>query len=335
MSHEIYHDDAIFSANGITPWHALPQAVVVAGKVDNTAEAVKLAGCSDPVLTCAAQALLSDGTTLPASMSRMLVRRGRVLASVGDRYTVLQDARAFEAFDPFVRSGVISLETAGTLRHGARMWILAKLAIENMQIGEGDEIAPYVLLTNSHGIAAGGPRSVTIKPTLVRTVCQNTLTAGLLDGCIGRAIRHDAQARTFRSLAAVELPSDATAQTDRVLDYLAAVWQTEAAELAEAKKAADVHALFTGGGKGSTLATADGTYWGLYNALADYVTHSTRTKGGAEGRAESSQWGTGADVLRRGIAVAWAMGRENAEPESLVTMPTATIENTIAARMYA
>lgn len=359
MSHEIYSDDAMFSTNGITPWHRLPNATVVAGKVDNTADAVRLAGCDDPVLTCEAQAVLSDGTTLAAPMSRMLVRRGRVLAAVGTSYTDLQDVRAFESFDPWVRKGVITLETAGTLRHGARMWILAALATDAMEIGDGDVVKPYVLLTNSHGVSAGGPRSVTITATSVRAVCQNTLTAALLEGILHRSIPHfsnvatqvdeavasidgikraaEQQAATFRALASAELPSDERDRDDRVLDYLAAVWRAESADLIDerggrAKKVAD---LFDGGGRGSRLATADGTYWGLYNALADYVTHAARGRNGDEGRAESSVFGAGADVLRRGIAVAWAMGREGAEPAQLQTMETSKIESTIAASMFA
>jgi hypothetical protein len=139
------------------------------------------------------------------------------------------------------------------------------------------------------------------------------------------------QTAVYRALAAAGLPTKRMQRDDAVLDYLAAVWQIEAKELAERQRAIDVADLFDGAGKGSDLATADGTWYGLYNALAEYVTHKRgRTE---ESRAESSVWGGGANELRRGIAVAWAMGRDGLEPAQLFGMSTETIAQTIAASM--
>jgi phage/plasmid-like protein (TIGR03299 family) len=351
MSHDLTATDHMFSAGSITPWHGL--GTVVAGKVTDIAQAVALARLGwrvdlRPVST------IVDGASIPCPMARAVVRddTGSVLGVVGTGFTPVQNADAFAAFQPWVDNGVLSLETAGSLQGGRRVWILARMNVDAMQIGKGDTVVPYALLAHAHD----GTMAIRIKATTVRVVCRNTLHASGIMGAVHASIRHtsgtaakmadaiatldnvrkaaDAQAGTFRKLAAVTLPENTTKRADAVLDYLAAVWGDDAAKLANDKRAQDVFRLFEGEGKGSGLATADGTLWGLYNALAEYTTHHARSRGGDEGRAASTVWGSKASTLRRGIAIAAAMGAD-VEPLPLRDVATDVIEDTIAASFLA
>ena len=72
-----------------------------------------------------------------------------VFGIAGRDYVPLQNAEAFEFFDPIVKEGDAVYETAGALGKGERVWVLARLCGE-MQVAEGDDIRRYLLLSNSH-----------------------------------------------------------------------------------------------------------------------------------------------------------------------------------------
>lgn len=361
MAHEIMQHDTMLSANGVTPWHRLhkqggklttaEQVRIAQGPITTAAEALALSGLGWTVSLAELQTVANGHPSQPVDMARAVRRddTGEVLGVVGTGFRVLQNDRAFAAFDAWADAGVLTYETAGSLRNGARVWILARVNVPDMEIGKGDTVQPYALLAHGHD----GTLAVRVQATVVRVVCANTLAAAMFSGAIARNFRHVGdvgakadeavasldniraaaakQTAVYRALAEAGLPTKRIARDDAVLDYLAAVWQIEAKELAERQRAMDVADLFDGAGKGSDLATADGTWYGLYNALAEYVTHKRgRTE---ESRAESSVWGGGAGELRRGIAVAWAMGRDGLEPAQLQSMSTDVIEQTIAASL--
>ena len=95
----------------------------------------------------------------------------RVLGVVGPRYQPLQNKDAFEWFQPFLDAGECKLHTAGSLHEGEKVWVLAQLNKDCMEIVPGDEICKFVLLSNSHN----GTNAIKIGPTGVRVVCANTL----------------------------------------------------------------------------------------------------------------------------------------------------------------
>jgi phage/plasmid-like protein (TIGR03299 family) len=108
-----------------------------------------------------------------------------VLGVVGRAYEVLQNDEAFEFFEPFIHSRVARFETAGGLRDGARVWVLAKLA-DPICVVRDDLIDRYLLLSNSHD----GRGAVSIRFTPVRVVCQNTLNLATKGGSATVHVRH-------------------------------------------------------------------------------------------------------------------------------------------------
>jgi len=154
---------------GATPWHGLGTPLEQADLFDwqKTCETSGLAWSVElvPLVT-------SDNQT---KVDRNAVRRssdGRILGTVGPRFTVLQNRDAFKWFQPFLEAKEAALHTAGSLCEGSRVWVLAKLQRDPLVIAEGDEVEKYLLLSHGHD----GSLAVRCGFTPIRVVCQNTLS---------------------------------------------------------------------------------------------------------------------------------------------------------------
>jgi len=93
---------------------------------------------------------------------------------VSTGYRAFQNREAFDFMDQLVGEQLAMFETAGSLKGGRRVWMLAKLPNE-LRIAGDDVVKPYVLLTNGHD----GTAALRMIPTTVRVVCQNTLNLAL------------------------------------------------------------------------------------------------------------------------------------------------------------
>ena len=85
-----------------------------------------------------------------ANVEQRAVRRtsdGRILGTVGPRFTALQNRDAFAWFQPFLEAKEAALHTAGSLREGSRVWVLAKLNRDPLVIAQGDEVEKFLLLS--------------------------------------------------------------------------------------------------------------------------------------------------------------------------------------------
>lgn len=135
----------------------------------------------------------------------LIVRTDRnvALGQVTGAYEPLQNEKAFEALRPMIERELATVETAGSLREGADVWMLVELNREKLAeaiaasvsaavrgsseielptyptdegiYGTLDELVPYVLVTNNHA----GTRKVRVMETPVRVVCANTLGIAL------------------------------------------------------------------------------------------------------------------------------------------------------------
>ncbi|HVZ20424.1 MAG TPA: DUF932 domain-containing protein [Vicinamibacterales bacterium] len=170
MAHEI--ENMMFV--GETPWHGLGTALQTAP--ESIAEALKLAGLDWSVRL--EQLQLADGTAVDR-YATIRSSDNRVLGTVGCGYRPVQNADAFQFFAPFVEQRAVSIETAGSLRKGARVWMLAKIAREDSVIvpKAGDRVAKYLLVANGHD----GSLALHVGLTPIRVVCQNTLSASIAD----------------------------------------------------------------------------------------------------------------------------------------------------------
>jgi phage/plasmid-like protein (TIGR03299 family) len=99
-----------------------------------------------------------------------------VLATVGERYKVVQNEELF-SFGDGVLAGGGTWETAGSIRDGRV--VFGSLSIgKEVRIGDDDVTNMYLLVNTSHD----GSVAVQASVTPVRVVCQNTLNFALRNG---------------------------------------------------------------------------------------------------------------------------------------------------------
>lgn len=173
MSHEleVINGEAQMAYVGEVPWHGLgfqvppdlsPQEfMVMAGLNWNV---VKLDGFVE-----------FNGRKIPTG-NQALVRDldGKVLTNIGKGWNPVQNEQAFELFEEYVKAGDMEMHTAGSLKGGQLVWALAKTN-ESFELFKGDVTENYFLFTNPHQYG----KSINIRMTPIRVVCQNTLTLSL------------------------------------------------------------------------------------------------------------------------------------------------------------
>ena len=266
---------------GDAPWHSLGRRLIEAPKVE---EAIVYAGLDwqvglKPLFT-------AEGADVPAQATYR-VTDGKILGVVGERYVPLQNIEAFNFFNPFLESGLATLETAGCLKEGKRIWVLAKINKPDSVIvpESNDIIRKYILLSNSHD----GTLAVRVGYTPVRVVCQNTLA--MSHGCsqsqlirikhtrsvsenltaIGETMnlinqKFEATAEQFRLLAAKDI------NLNDLEKYITIVMNVQHDKDNRSKVVDNVINLFEHG-RGNDLKGVKGTYWAAYNAISEYLSY--------------------------------------------------------------
>ena len=150
------------------PWHGLGTRVEEA---PGSREALIYAGLDWNVVQ---KPVYAGDDAIPVEGFTANVREtdNRILGIVSDRYKVVQNREAFAFTDALLGNGV-RYETAGSLQGGRKVWLLARLP--QRYIMNGDELAPYLVFSNSHD----GSGAIKVAITPVRVVCQNTLNLAL------------------------------------------------------------------------------------------------------------------------------------------------------------
>jgi phage/plasmid-like protein (TIGR03299 family) len=160
----------MFSGQNITPWHKL--GTVVDGLL-TAKEALEAAGMD---WTVQEQPVYAGEKRVKIPDHKALVRsdNGRALSVMRSTYQPIQNEEAFEFFDEVVGKGQAIYDTAGALKDGRKVWIMAKLP-GHLFIDGDDKIDRNILLVNSHD----GSTALRLQQVATRVVCQNTLTAAL------------------------------------------------------------------------------------------------------------------------------------------------------------
>lgn len=150
-----------------TPWHG--QGIRVED-APTSEEAIRLAGLDWTVDQ--QKIYLADGTEVKGNYANVRSSDNKPLGIVGDRYKIVQNTDAFAFTDALLGEGV-RYETAGSLKDGRVIWLLARMP-EQIEI-LGDKVDPYMVFTNTHD----GSGAVRVCMTPVRVVCNNTLNAAM------------------------------------------------------------------------------------------------------------------------------------------------------------
>ena len=313
MAHEV--ENMMYVGN--RPWHDLGRAFTEPPTIE---EAILAAGLSWNVITKPLQTIETQ-ETVPA-LATVRESDGRILGVVGPGYHPLQNSQAFDFFRPFLDAKEASIETAGSLRHGQRVFILAKINRDPLVIKGNDTVEKYVLLSNSHD----GTLAVRVGFTPIRVVCNNTLQMAHGDKASKLIrVRHTKgvvtsldKVREIMNLANSEF--EATAAQYRILadkqisskdleKYVKLVFSTkkqreEAGSMEQltvgTKILENVIPLFQKG-RGNDLQEIRGSYWAAYNAINEYLQYERGETN--EGRIDSLWFGQSASLNKRALDI--------------------------------
>ena len=232
------------------------------------------------------------------------------LSVVSKRYRVVQPAEVLEFYRDLVSAGGFELETAGVLKGGKKLWALAKTGQETLLKGN-DKVKAYLLLATS----CDGTLCTTAQFTSVRVVCNNTLQMAVGDSGGSVKVPHSTQfdPQQVKQALGLGLSSWETFVTDmrqladrrvnkfEAMNFLINVLGDRAVPLNDqpnTKAIQNVYQLFAGEGKGSDMASASGTAWGLLNGVTEYVDQHRRARS-TDHRLDSAWFGPGAAIKER------------------------------------
>ena len=309
MAHEV---ETMMYA-GEVPWHGLGKKVT---GLQTAEEAIVAAGLDWAVEL--ADIFTKSGYGVKKERDYKAVRRvkdKRVYGIVSPKYQPIQNKEAFNFFDAVVGSKKAIYETAGSLRGGQRIWILANL---KGTVGvKGDEIKRYLTLTNSHD----GTLALQMFFSPVRVVCMNTLRMALARASNSFYCRHTRGAldrieaareilglatqfytdwlKEARHLATLQLPAP-----KMPLLLKAAFDQPESIRMediynpvrVQMKKVEELVTV----GRGQDNLAIQGTAWQAFNAVAEYADYYRPYRSQAKDARLNGTWfGSGMAMKKR------------------------------------
>lgn len=229
MAHEITTRDGLVLLKDAA-WHGLGKIVEDA---PTALQALELAGMDWEVDGLPLRMTLHDGTevTLPDWVGN--TRRGNTkpFGIVSTEYVRFQNKQVAEFIEELVeQDDTIKIESAGSIREGAKIWFLVRGESFGVRNRKGDdEVKPYICVSNGHDGATG----LRCTPTTVRVVCSNTLhmviprydneTGRMIVNNGGFASTHvgDIKRKVEEAKKALGLYQQSIAETRIVIDALA------------------------------------------------------------------------------------------------------------------
>ena len=301
---------------GQTPWHGIGVAL---DSPPTAEEAIRAAGLNwkvqkQPIFT--PHRGTNDLKEIPGFSAVVRRDKKRVLGVVGRTWQPLQNRDAFKFFNPFVESGAAEYHTAGSLKNGQYVWVLAKLRADPMQVVKGDDVEKYLLLSNSHD----GKAAVNVRFSPIRVVCANTLSMAESDDASPfLRIRHAGNLKetmtkvrqvvdiTNKTFAATleQYRFLAKRQVTNIHRYILDTLQWPDDSEKPPRALSNIIELFEEG-RGQDNKLVRGTLWASYNAVTEFVDHQ-RGRDGT--RLQMAWYGEGNRIKRRALSVATEMAR--------------------------
>lgn len=238
---------------------------------------------------------------------------GRYYGVVSKSYHVYQNREMFSWFEPLVEQKLVTLEAAGSLHNGRKVWVLAKVAHSTVEVVKGDAVENYLLLAHGHD----GKFAIRAGFTNVRVVCQNTLDAACnYDADRLFRLRHSAalivnleaarevfdvqraklrvRAEIFQKMAKFNMSDNAARNYIRECLVEGAGTNPNI----EVRNVDEIMSLFEAG-RGAEFSR--GTLWGAFNAVTEYLTHVRHRS--VDARLESQWFGDSAKLAGRALTI--------------------------------
>jgi phage/plasmid-like protein (TIGR03299 family) len=278
------------------PWHGLGQELTPDAPIEVWRKEAGLNWDAEvaPVLFKPNDAIDS----MVAVTGRKVVYRNdtnKPLGVVTDRYRIHQPGEILDFFNTLVQSAGFSLEVAGAINGGKRIWALANVNKQACVLGD-DAVRGYLLLSTSFD----GSTATIGQFTSIRVVCNNTLSAADRESAPSRvSITHgarfdaslmrdrlglvvggfDGMMDNYRKLARAGVNSNFVKgflnqmfpPTEQLVSLPGVAVKQPV--LSESRAYRRVLELFDGRGAGADLPGVSGTKWGLLNAVTQFIDH--------------------------------------------------------------
>lgn len=269
-----------------TPWHGLGQQLTQNAPIEVWRKEAGLdwqAKLSPIMFTW-------DGQNYSEMPNQKVIYRSDTNAPLGvvtDRYKVHQPAEVLEFFNTLVQSAGFTLEVAGAIKGGKRIWALANVNRESVVL-QDDAVRGYLLLSTSFD----GTAATIGQFTSIRVVCNNTLSAADMENAPSRVVlTHGAEfdqslmrdrlgivvsgfegmMDKYRKLARQGVSSEYA--RDFTNQLFPASYNHQTNTFKESRGFKRVLELFDGAGMGASNHGVFGTKWGLLNAVTQYIDH--------------------------------------------------------------
>lgn len=277
------------------PWHGLGTRVEEA---PTSVDALRLAGLDWTVERHDVH--LPTGAIIPNYKANVRSNDGSVPGVVSDQYKIVQNADAFAFTDALIGGETpVRYDTAGSLRGGRKIWLLAKLPDTEIV---GDKTEPYLCFSNTHD----GSGAIRVCMTPVRVVCNNTLNIALNGAKRSWSVRHtgDIQAKLHEARMCLDMANKYMDRLGEYADQLAnqTVKDEEIAKILdemfpvtedssdrEKKNAEKARTEYMICYFAPDIAKFKGTAWGALNAMSDMVGHNAPRRQTANYR--ENNWG--------------------------------------------
>lgn len=278
MSAEV---ESMFSVREV-PWHGLGNVIEFS---PDSYQALVAAGLDWSVLQ---KDVYVDGKVLEGCKANVRDSDNSVLGIVSDRYKIVQNKEAFSFLDEIVDGENTKYETAGSLRNGRSVWMMARMPEYKIL---DDDFIPYVAFVNTHD----GTGSVKVIACTTRIVCNNTLNYALQTAArswyathAGNIQNKIASAKqTIMNVTAYNtaLKEDAemlvkkkftTLQIAQMIDSVFPEITPQTTKRQE-ENILTMKKQFVECYNAPDLANYKGTAWAIVNAASDYMTHYNTT----------------------------------------------------------
>jgi phage/plasmid-like protein (TIGR03299 family) len=268
-----------------TPWHGLGQQLTQDAPIDVWRKEAGLdwEAQVSPVM------FWPEGLAAPQAVENknVIFRNDNKmpLGVVSDRYKVHQPADVLDFFNTLVQSAGFTLEVAGAIKGGKRIWALANVNKESVVLND-DAVKGYLLLSTSFD----GSAATIGQFTSIRVVCNNTLSAADTEAAPSRVmLTHgtdfdaslmrerlgiivggfDGMMDKYRSLARIDVSSGYA--KGFVSELFPAIFDPQTEKYKESRGYKRVLELFDGAGIAASEQGVYGTRWGLLNAVTQYI----------------------------------------------------------------
>ena len=308
MAHEIDTSTgaAAIAYVGETPWHGLGEKLPAGQPIETWLKAARL----EWELRRLPVQYLVEGRLRTVDDRFVLARSdtNAALSVVSGDYQIVQPKEVLEFYRDLMHSYGYTLETAGALDGGRKVWALARTGLtQSVDKTRKDELAAYVLLATS----CDKTLATTAAFTSIRVVCQNTLFFAVEDIKTGRRpqvkVPHNVRFEADRVKEGLGLMDKAWSEFIRKVQLMtnrrmtvsdassffqALLLQKNAKQLSNKaeREHQSIMSLFNSA-PGQDLSGAKETLWGAVNAVTYYADHVRSGSAGA--RLDSAWFGAG------------------------------------------